>query len=585
MMTERPQQRTLFDVGNVFRLQLDPRSFHAQLAQAAPRLFRDQDFAALYHQDRGRPSVPPSQLALLTLLQHHAGCSDQEAVERSGYDLRWAAVLGRAGGAPLCAKSTLQLFRSQLVIHEAARKIFTASIAEARQAGLLKRQALRIALDTKPIVGRGAVQDTYNLLATGIGKLIRALAAVADQTPAEWGRQQDLGRYFAPSLKGSAELDWSDPEARQRFLAEIVADARRLLRLAGAAASADPCEKIRPAAQLLEALLLQDVVEQPAPVSPAPAPGEPPEPPSAQLKQGTSRDRMPSASDPEQRHGRKSQSQRFNGHKARVAADTESQIILEVEVLPGNAGDAEGALQQVERVEENSGQAVAETIGDCAFGSGQTRQQFAAAGRELVAQAPQEGKNGGRFPKSLFMIDLEQGRVTCPAGEVSEKFTRGRDGGQLFHFGQRCQGCRLRAQCTRAKQGRQIRVHPQERLLRAARARQQTPEGKAQLRRRVVVEHCLARLGQLGIGQARYRGRRQTLFQLLMAATVANLRWTWNWQAKRAGAGDEAVKKSGQSVLSGALAAIRGRLDGAGGLWGRFGGDGGHRVAMLTPTG
>ena len=211
MMTERPQQRSLFDVGNVYRLQLDPRSFHAQLAQAAPRLFRDDDFAALYHQDRGRPSVPPSQLALLTLLQHHAGCSDQEAVERSGYDLRWAAVLGRAGGAPLCAKSTLQLFRSQLVIHEEAQQIFTASIAEARQAGLLKRGALRIALDTKPIVGRGAVQDTYNLLATGIGQLIRALAAAADQTPAEWARQQDLGRYFAPSLKGSAELGLVGP--------------------------------------------------------------------------------------------------------------------------------------------------------------------------------------------------------------------------------------------------------------------------------------------------------------------------------------------------------------------------------------
>jgi hypothetical protein len=40
---------------------------------------------------------------------------------------------------------------------------------------------------------------------------------------------------------------------------------------------------------------------------------------------------------------------------------------------------------------------------------------------------------------------------------------------------------------------------------------------------RQTAEHRLARLVQLGIRQARYFGRQKTLFQLLMAATVANL--------------------------------------------------------------
>ena len=40
---------------------------------------------------------------------------------------------------------------------------------------------------------------------------------------------------------------------------------------------------------------------------------------------------------------------------------------------------------------------------------------------------------------------------------------------------------------------------------------------------RVVVEHRLARLVQLGIRQSRYFGRIKTRFQLLLAATVANL--------------------------------------------------------------
>jgi hypothetical protein len=67
-----------------------------------------------------------------------------------------------------------------------------------------------------------------------------------------------------------------------------------------------------------------------------------------------------------------------------------------------------------------------------------------------------------------------------------------------------------------------VRVHPQEALLQAARARQASPAGRADRARRQVVEHRIARLVQLGIRQARYVGRTKTLFQLLLAA-VANL--------------------------------------------------------------
>lgn len=87
MIGRRSPQRTLFDVGNVFLLALDPQSFHAQLALAAPDLFRDEEFGACYHARTGRPSVPPSLLALVTLLQHEAGISDAEAIARTTFDL------------------------------------------------------------------------------------------------------------------------------------------------------------------------------------------------------------------------------------------------------------------------------------------------------------------------------------------------------------------------------------------------------------------------------------------------------------------------------------------------------------------
>jgi len=523
MIGRRRPQRELFDVGNVYDLALSPGSFHAQLALAAPRLFQDSDFAVFYSKRTGRPSVPPSQLALLTLLQHEAGCSDAEAVARTAYDLRWAAVLRRAAGEPLCAKSTLQLFRSHLVLHDEVRTIFTRSIEEAKRAGLLKKGPLRIAVDTKPILGRGAVEDTYNLLGSGIQQLVRVLAGLDGKRPEVWAGEHDLGRYFASSLKGSADLDWSDPEARHAFLTEVVVDARRLLRLAGAKLAELPAEKaqkVRTAAQLLEQLLLQDVVE---------TTGEDGKP-QASVKEGTAAGRVPSASDPEVRHGRKSKSKRFDGHKAAVATDMESEIIVDAEVLAGDAPDAQGLLKQVERVEANTSQPVGQTLGDCAYGGGATRQAFADAGREWVAKVPQENSNNGFFPKSAFVLDLVNDRVTCPGGEVATKFATTPKGGKVFQFGASCCGCDLRAHCTSATGGRQVQVHPQEALLVVARDKQQTPEGRALLRERVAAEHRLARLGQLRVGQARYVGRRKTRFQLLIAATLANLRRVWNWE-------------------------------------------------------
>ena len=56
-----------------------------------------------------------------------------------------------------------------------------------------------------------------------------------------------------------------------------------------------------------------------------------------------------------------------------------------------------------------------------------------------------------------------------------------------------------------------------------ARALQQSEAFAGYRQRRVVVEHRLARLVQLGIRQARYFGRVKTHFQLYLAATVANL--------------------------------------------------------------
>ena len=144
---------------------------------------------------------------------------------------------------------------------------------------------------------------------------------------------------------------------------------------------------------------------------------------------------MPSATDPEMRHGRKSKRSRFDGHKAALAVDTETGLITEADVIAGNAPDNENALELVTGTEENTGREVDKSIGDCAYGDGATCAKFAAAQRDLVARTP--GRPEGQLSKDEFDIDLEHDRVTCPGGHtVQGSMSRSREGQRwrLFQF-------------------------------------------------------------------------------------------------------------------------------------------------------
>jgi hypothetical protein len=166
---------------------------------------------------------------------------------------------------------------------------------------------------------------------------------------------------------------------------------------------------------------------------------------------------------------------------------------------------------------------VDETLADCAYGAGETRAAFAASGRRLVAKVA-ELQNQGYFVKTDFQIDLEAGTCTCPNGQTTADLRPATDGGGLFVFATEvCAACPVRAHCTRGRGGRTVQLHPQEALLRQARELQASPAFAEARRRRQVVEHRIARLVQLGMRQARYVGRTKTLFQVCLAAAVANL--------------------------------------------------------------
>lgn len=530
MLGRRDPQTTIFDSDQRLRGHVGEKSFYAYLAQHRHELFRDDDYAELYRLDWGRPSVAPSLLCTALVLQTYDGCSDQEAADSAAYDQRWKVALGTGDTEKPFVKSTLQLFRAQLLVHEKAQAIFEASLAQARRVGRLKSDGkMRAALDTTNVLGRGAVRDTYNLIGDGIVKLSRLLAKAAGKPLAQWMAEHDLEAYLESSVKGAAAIDWSSETEKEELLGALVADAQRLLEQAGKlreqySQGSSEEERLLRASEILRQVLLQDVEASKS--------GDRMR---QKVRRGTSGERIVSVHDPEMRHGRKSASTRFDGHKAAVVAEVESQLITAVDVRAGSAKDDEGSLELVQQSKANTGLVVEAALGDCAYGSAENRMKFAAAGVELLAKVAGPS-NGEFFSKEQFVIDLEAMTCRCPAGQVTNNLVKAgyhttgdgnRVGIQAFRFpASICNACPLRSECFRSKDqghGRLIGLHPHEAVLQAARAWQAGPEFDQFRQQRQVVEHRIARLVQLGIRQARYFGRRKTRFQLLMAAAVANL--------------------------------------------------------------
>ncbi len=519
MLGRRESQGDFFRPDHVFRDHVGEKTFYGLLARHGSEWFRDEDFLGLYREDFGRPSVPPSQLAVALLLQAHDCVSDEESIARSAYDLRWKVALGLELDEKLCAKSTLQRFRAQLVLHEASGQIFDRGIEACRAAGLLKRPTLSAAIDTTPILGRGAVRDTYNLVSDGIRHVVDEACGLKNWERDEVVESEGLSRHFAASFKGSLDLDWSDAGEKRTVVAQLVADARVALALAtralrGYAKDAAATQSLREAQRLLAQLLAQDIDEEPEDGG------------GPSIRRGTAKNRIVSTTDPEMRHGHKSHSVSFEGYKAAIVVETENGVILASDVRAGNVHDREGAAALVAEAAERSGQDLEEVLGDTAYGDLETRASIEALGAEVIAKAP-PGTRKGMFNRTDFQVDPSRRAVRCPAGKrsIRRDNVSGDDPGSRYIFSRKdCSPCPLREQCTKSRAAaRVLQITEKTDALWRLRKQQKTKRFRKRYRKRVVVEHRLGRMVQLGARQARYFGKDKTGFQIALIATVANL--------------------------------------------------------------
>jgi DDE family transposase len=392
------------------------------------------------------------------------------------------------------------------LLHGMERLALERSVALALALGILEGRAEQI-LDSTPMLGAAATQDTVRLVRSGVRKLIDAVDA-ADPEAAGALRRDLCFEYTHPRQK--PDCDWRKKAAREQMLSRVAQDAERALRAVAAEPALSEQEAVAEAATLLRELVGQDFEVDADDVP--------------RLRRGVAPGRILSVVDPEMRHGRKSQHQRFDGYKIHAGASGDGRLITALEVSPG--GDQDGPQAAALIDQQAPATRPQRILGDTAYGDQQTRATLAAREVEVLAPVPAGAQREGRIAKADFRIDLAAGTVTCPAGQVAHIGPPHRSGGRAACFPRRaCTACPLQERCLPPCGERQVQILAREDLLQAGRETLSDPTAREHLRRtRPRIERPLGLLvSRYHARKARYFGKQKALLQAAWTAVLVNL--------------------------------------------------------------
>src|SRR5216683_1124467 len=476
-----------------------------------------KELASMYRErGEGKEPVAPALLAMVTLLQAYTGASDAEAVDLSMDNARWQMVLGVLGEeeAPF-SQGVLSPFRDRLIAHEMDRRLLERTVELARRTGGFDPKklpkTLRLAVDSRPLIGAGRVEDTFNLLGRAARQLLTCAAKVKGEEPKQIAERIGAELLLGRSIKSALDIaDWTNEAqksaALSRLLTAIAALEEWVREELGERAGEPPvAEKLATLGQLRE----QDLDPEP------PGGGK------AQIREGVAPDRRVSLGDPEMRHGRKSKSRTFSGYKSHLATDLDQKLVLACAVTPANRPEGEGLDSMKNDLARVIPHPIEELHVDRAYVGAEHTHELIAQGTELISKARGIAANDGYFDKSDFKIDLRAGTATCPAGQ-SIPVTLG----QVARFNPEiCAACPLRVICTSSAlgRGRTLSIAADEPLQRRLRNLSASRSGRAAQRQRVAIEHRLAHHAQKQGRFARYRGLRKNLLDSRRHAAILNL--------------------------------------------------------------
>lgn len=502
LLARHKRSRKLFVFLRLYRHELFDDAFQAELES----IYRSTG--------AGKLPCPPALLAMAMLLQGYERLSDSDAVEHTASDARWQMVLDRMGeDEPAFAQSTLVDFRTRLISRDMDRRILERTVELAKKTGHFDYkklpQTLRVAVDSAPLQGAGRVEDTINLMWHAARKIVELLAALLQWDKAALCQQAGIPLLLASSAKAALDVDWSQPQEKERALDCLIEQLESLV-IWLSLHHREQMEQ-QPIAYYVQTL--KQVIEQDLEPDPNPT-GQ-----GLTIREGVAKDRRISVEDAQMRHGRKSKSQLIDGYKRHVAEDLDTELILACAITPANRPERE-ATPDLEADLAAQNLKVAQLQIDQAYLDSSLAESVRKAGGSVLCR-PRVSHNGTLYRKQDFAVDLQAMTVTCPGGQ-SQPIQLGK----VVHMEPSiCGPCPLRSQCTDSapNRGRSLSIaldEPRQQLLRG---KVQTPQGRAELRQRVSVEHRLSHIVYRQGDQARYLGLRKNLFDLRRASIIQNL--------------------------------------------------------------
>lgn len=174
MLKTKDTQMSFYDADSLCSRLIPEDSFYRKFRDIVSPLIHDENFSDMYVLDNGRPAIPPSLLAMATILQFYRNLSDRDMERACMYDIEIKYALGlRIDDRPF-DHSSLGDFRKRLLEHGKEKEVFDNILNKLVESGLIKRNEIQ-RIDATHIIADVGIPTVITLVRKGIYEILKTL--------------------------------------------------------------------------------------------------------------------------------------------------------------------------------------------------------------------------------------------------------------------------------------------------------------------------------------------------------------------------------------------------------------------------
>ena len=466
------------------------------------------EFTSMYS-NTGRPSINPIILSLVTVFQFLEDIPDRVAAEYVRTRLDWKYALHIPLDDPGFHYSDLCNFRKRLAEHGKESLLFDQLLKHIESLGFLKKRKYQRTDSTHVLAVVCELSRLENL-----SESLRVSLRAIHKTDSAFYEMKIPALYREHWGIPQSDYQMTDSQRREA-LERVGQDIHWLLSF---------LETNRksflhiPELEVLQTLFHQHFTLQASQKA------------CLKDKADTGKDKIQSPHEPEARYSEK-RGKSWVGYKTHITetANEKGEVNFITDITTTNSCEQDNeTLSRIQKKLEAGNLKPEQQYTDKGYVTGDNLSESDKRDIQLMGEASQLA-NKGSFTADDFTVDYQTKTATCPAGCTSISWKE-RDAGKhkgdiQIRFGNQCNHCPLKEQCTTSKRGRRLRLNLHYPMLRKRRAESKTDAFKELMKRRPPVEGTISEMVRVhGLRRSRYRGIMKTCFHSLMVGTAVNLK-------------------------------------------------------------